>query len=87
MRRRGVSLAQQGIRGVLHNCEVAVFAMVTKNVGIAESNQEKVKAILAALRICAPHVHKLVVKSDSSNAISWVSSFAICPLEISILLQ
>lgn len=42
-------MAQQGIRGVLRNCEVAVFTMVTKNVGIAESNQEKVMAILAAL--------------------------------------
>lgn len=86
MRGQGVSLAQQGIRGVLRNCEVAVFAMVTKNVGIAESNQEKVMAILAALRICAPHFQKLVVKRDSSNEISWVSSSAICPLEISILL-
>ena len=48
--------------------------MFSKNVGIKESNEAKVLAILEALRIFSFTLKEnLIVESDSSNAIRWAS--------------
>ena len=48
--------------------------MFSKNVGIKESNEAEVLAILEALRIfSSTFKESLIVESDSSNAIRWVS--------------
>ena len=47
--------------------------MFSKNVGIKESNEAEVLAILEALMISSTFKKSLIVKSDSSNAIRWVS--------------
>lgn len=60
--------------------------MFSKHVGIKESNEMEMMAILEALRIFSPSFQdKLVAKSDSINAISWASSLWI--LEARLLSQ
>lgn len=45
-------------------------------VGIQDSNEAKILSILEALRIfCSLYQQLLILESDSSNAISWVTSF------------
>ena len=49
--------------------------MFSKHVGIKDSNEAEVLAILEALRIDHTFYHHyLIVESDSTNAISWVKS-------------
>lgn len=56
-----------GDGGVLHNSDGVVSAMFSKRVGLIESNEADVPAILEALRIfiSSSFQVKLVVKSDS----------------------
>lgn len=49
-----------------------------------ESNEAEVVAILEALQIVSSQA-SLVVESDSSNAINWVSSLASFPLRFQFL--
>ena len=49
--------------------------MFSKHVGIKDSNEAEVLAILEAFRIYHTSCHHyLIVESDSANAISWVKS-------------
>ena len=67
-------LGPADIGGVLRNGKGEVLFMFSKNVGIKESNEAKVLAILEALRIFSFTLKEnLIVESDSSNAIRWVS--------------
>lgn len=48
--------------------------MISKNVGVKESNVAEVKAILEALRLFSRSFQsKLIVESDSGNAVKWAS--------------
>ena len=47
---------------MLHNDKSEVLFMLSERVGVHNSNEAEVLAVLEAL----------IVKSDSSNAISWV---------------
>ena len=64
-----------GIGGVLRNHKGEVMYKFSKHVGIKNSNEAEVSAILEALRIyqssCQQSIH---VKSDSDNAIAWMKS-------------
>ncbi|XXG58395.1 hypothetical protein AAC387_Pa04g0713 [Persea americana] len=52
-----------------------VLLMFSKNVGIKEPNETKVLAILEALRLFfSSFREELLMESDSSNAVSWISS-------------
>lgn len=60
-----------GIGAVLRNSCGLVLAMFSKHVGIMESNEVEVLAILEALRFfSSSFIGKLVVESDSLNAFS-----------------
>ena len=49
--------------------------MFSKNVSICDSNEAEVLAILEGLRLFARrYIGALVIESDSSNAITWVSN-------------
>ena len=67
-----------GIGGGLRNSEGNVLALFSKHVGCMESNEAEVVAFLEAIRIftSTSSRSRLVVESDSLNAISWVSSSA-----------
>lgn len=48
--------------------------MFSKNVGVKESNVAEVKAILEALLLFSRSFQsKLIVESDSGNAVKWAS--------------
>lgn len=53
-----------------------VLFLFSKNVGILESNEAKMVAVLEALRFFAssPFQASLTVESDSLNVSSWMSS-------------
>lgn len=54
--------------------------MFSKNVGMKDSNEVEVVAILEALWILSSSFHEnLIIKSDSSNAIFWESSLSADP--------
>lgn len=64
-----------GIGGVLRNSLGVVVTLFSKHVGIMESNEAQGQVILEALCLFSSSFHgKLVVESDSLNAISCVSS-------------
>ena len=64
-----------GIGGVLRNSKGEVLFMFSKRVGVCDSNEAEVLASLEALR-CFSRCFQgdLIVESDSSNAIAWVSN-------------
>lgn len=54
--------------------------MFSKKMGMKDSNEVEVVAILEALWILSSLFHEnLIIKSDSSNAISWASSLSVDP--------
>ena len=58
---------------MLCNDKDEVLLMFPKSVGIRESNEAEVLAILEALRIFSASFHApLVVESDSTNALGWL---------------
>lgn len=60
-----------GIGGVLRNSKSEVLLLFSKHVGVYDSNEEEVLAILEGLRLFSiRHDGVLLMKSDSSNAIS-----------------
>ena len=59
------------IGGILRNYKGDVLFMFSNYIGIKDSNEVAVLAILEALRICVlNNFHSIVVESDSLNAIS-----------------
>lgn len=48
--------------------------MFSKYIGVRDSNEVKALAILEALLMFRVHQTKVIVKSDSSDAIAWVSA-------------
>lgn len=51
-----------------------VMAMFSKSIGVKDSNEARVLAILEAHRMFVrAYETKLIVESDSSNVISWVA--------------
>lgn len=73
-----------GIGGDIRNEKGEVLHLFSKHVGIQDSNEAKILAILEALHIFySLYQQLLIVESDSSNAISWVTSFN-CPLKLQI---
>lgn len=74
----GAARGKQGlasIRGILRNYKGNVLNMFSKHVGIKDSNEAEVLAILAPQTCCSSHRQSLHVESDSFNAISWANSF------------
>lgn len=64
------------IGGVLRNSNGEVLLFFSKNVGVKESNEDKVLVILEALQLFSHHLlAKLIVESDSTNAVMWASHF------------
>lgn len=54
--------------------------MFSKHVGVRDSNEAKVLAILEALRLLSRYfMEVLIMESDSSNAIAWVSNRRVSP--------
>ena len=65
-----------GIEGKLCNNKGEVLFMFSKHVGVCDSNEIEVFAILEALRCLARNfLGHLIVESDSSNAMDWVSNW------------
>lgn len=61
-----------GIAGILCDDKGMVWCIFSKSVGIKESNEAKVLAILEALRVLSWSFQGgVIVESDSSNTISW----------------
>lgn len=57
--------------------EVVLFL---KKIGVKESSDTEVLAILEALQMFVHYsVDKLILESNSSNAITWISSFDMGP--------
>ena len=66
---------QAGIGGVLRNSKWEILFMFSKHVGLHDSNEAEVLAILEALWWFSRNFNgSLVVESDSSNAIAWLSN-------------
>lgn len=82
------STGPTGIDIVFGNSQGIILAVFSKNMGCMESNKVDVVAILKVLGLfCLSSFQvSLVVESDSSNTIYWVSSSAKA-LEISFLFQ
>lgn len=70
-----------GIGGVLRNDKGVVLCLFSNGVGIGDSNEAEVLAILEAPRIFSRSL-RLIVLSDSYNAISWVNSSASKPWKL-----
>ena len=69
-----------GNGNVLHNCIGEILYIFSKHAGNKESSEAKVLAILEAPRIFSRSFHGLlVVKSDLSNVVAWISSTGVGP--------
>lgn len=68
------------IEEVLRTEKKEVLIFLSKPIVVGDSNEAYVLAILKALRIYSgSFLEKLIVKSDSSNAIAWVLQKATFP--------
>ena len=64
-----------GIGGVLCNSKGDVVLMFSKHIGVCDSNEAVVLAILEGLRLISTRYSgALILESNSLNAIVWVSS-------------
>lgn len=69
-----VKLSPAGVGGVLCNGKGHVLIIFSKHIDVCDSIEGGVSAIMEALHLCSRYCKEaLNVKSDSSNAISWVS--------------
>lgn len=60
------------IGGVLRNHKREVLYMFSKNMGVKDSNEAEVLAILEAIRICCRSFHiSLIIETEFFNAVSW----------------
>ena len=65
------NLGPVGIGGVLRNCKGEVLIMFSKPVGVCDSNEAEVLAILEGLQLFSSRYGgPLIMESDSSNAIA-----------------
>lgn len=65
---------------MLSNTKGEVLLMFPKHVSICDSNEAKVLSILEALWLFFFFFHgRLIVESDSSNTIEWVSNQKVNP--------
>ena len=63
-----------GIGGVLRNCKGKVLIMFSKYVDVCDPDEADVLAIFEGLRLfLSRYGDTLIMESDSSNAIAWVS--------------
>lgn len=62
-----------GIGDGLREDKGDVLLIFSKNVGVKESNKTEVMAILEVLQLFFSFPDRLIVESDSSNTISWIS--------------
>lgn len=63
-----------GIAGVLCNEKGQMLRMLSKHVGAKESNGQEVLVILEAIHMYSLCLcNSVLVKSNSSNAISWMN--------------
>lgn len=70
----GVNRVQLVLAGCYMTISVWCYAFFSKGVWIRDSNEAEVLAILEALRIFSRSFQgSLIVESDSSKAILWVS--------------
>lgn len=70
------------------NSKGEALLMFFKNVGICESNESEVLAILEALRLVPrDSQHMLLVESDSSNVIAWISHYMMKPWKLQFYLN
>lgn len=64
-----------GIGGVLHDDRGNMLAAFSESVGSMESNEIELRAIRRALQISSRFRRgKLIIESDSTNAISWANN-------------
>lgn len=69
-------LVLAGIGGVLRYNKGDVLLLFSKKVELKESNEAKVMAILEAFRLFISSFQAgLIIESDSSNSIGWISSY------------
>eukprot|EP00268_Persea_americana_P015340 TRINITY_DN17040_c1_g3_i1.p1 TRINITY_DN17040_c1_g3~~TRINITY_DN17040_c1_g3_i1.p1 ORF type:complete len:124 (+),score=24.39 TRINITY_DN17040_c1_g3_i1:31-372(+) len=81
-------LGPAGIVGVLCDDKGVILCMFSKSVGVRDSNESKVWAILEALRIFSRSFQgRLIVEIDFSNAISWVMRSAVMPWRFQFFLN
>eukprot|EP00268_Persea_americana_P021089 TRINITY_DN21101_c0_g1_i1.p1 TRINITY_DN21101_c0_g1~~TRINITY_DN21101_c0_g1_i1.p1 ORF type:complete len:199 (+),score=31.91 TRINITY_DN21101_c0_g1_i1:157-753(+) len=77
-----------GIGGVLCDDKGVILCLFSKSVGVRDSNEAEVLAILEALRILSSSFQGcLIVESDSSNGISWVARSMVKPWKFQIFLN
>ena len=63
-----------GFGGVLCNYKGEVLIMFSKHIGVCDLNQAELLTTLEAIRMFLRDYSKaFIVKSDSSNAVAWVS--------------
>lgn len=75
-----------GIGGVLCYHKGEVTLMFSKNAGSKESNEAEIMAVLEALCIFSAFFPtKLIVESDSENAVRWVSHHGTNPWRFQFL--
>ena len=66
---------QARIGGVLRNSKAKVLLMFSNNFGVCDSTEAEVLAILESLWLFSRRYDgSLLIESDSSNAIAWVSN-------------
>ena len=66
--------------GKPRNDKGKVLIMFSKHIGVCDSNEAEVLAILEAIHLFSSYcIEALIMKSDSSNAISWVSKRKVLP--------
>ena len=68
-----------GVGGVLRSSNGEVLLLFSKNVGVCDSNEAEVLVILEDLRFFRSFDGRLLVESDSSNAVVWVSNRKLRP--------
>ena len=67
-----------GIGGVLRDCNASVKAVFSKSIGVVDSNLAELLAVREALQLFVTShwasSHKLIIESDSSNVVKWMSN-------------
>lgn len=72
-----------GIGGVLHDDKGTMIAEFAASVGIMDSNEAELLAIVFALELLLDRlsilIGKLSIESDSKNALSWITNLGESP--------
>ena len=63
---------------MLRDCNASVKAVFSKSIGVADSNMAELLAVREALQLFVvtrwTPSHKLIIESDSSNVVKWLSN-------------